>query len=277
MAPESAASEDPRPFEFGRILRQWRRIRGISQLDLANLAGTSARHLSFLENGRCGPSRSAVLQLGRALELPGEEIERLLIVAGYAGDWTRRSADKSLTRKQLEKVAHLLAAHDPFPAIISDPDWGVVGENRGARAFFRRLRELEPGLGVDPVDLRQLLVAQCLGQVVPNLRELLEGVLIGLYQLEPDPVCFGHARSLMDILPAVTAGGVAIERAARTTAWEHEMRVRDRGREFSVELLSLPFAGGASGFTLVLACPADERSRAEGNAYFAELLERRGA
>jgi transcriptional regulator with XRE-family HTH domain len=275
MAPEPDASEDPRPFEFGRMLRHWRRTRGISQLELANLANTSARHLSFLETGRCGPSRSTVLQLGRALALPSEEIERLLIVAGYAGDWTRRSADTELTRRQLRKVSHLLAAHDPFPAIISDPDWGVAGENRGARAFFRRLRELAPDLRTDPVDLRQLLVAQCLGQVVPNLLELLENVLVGLYQLEPDPACFGHARSLMGILPAVP--GDAIERAARNTAWEREMRVRDRGCEFSVELLSLPFAAGASGFTLVLACPSDERSRAEGHRYFAGLLERRDA
>ena len=48
---------EPRPSEFGAILRHWRRARGISQLELASLAGLSTRHLSFLETGRCGPSR----------------------------------------------------------------------------------------------------------------------------------------------------------------------------------------------------------------------------
>jgi hypothetical protein len=36
----------------GDILREWRVIRGFSQLDLAMEAEVSARHLSFLESGR---------------------------------------------------------------------------------------------------------------------------------------------------------------------------------------------------------------------------------
>src|SRR4029450_8080991 len=75
--------------EFGNLLRHWRRARGGSQLELANRPGLSTRHLSFLETGRCGPSRGTVLQIGRALDLPQSETERLLLVAGYAGDWAR--------------------------------------------------------------------------------------------------------------------------------------------------------------------------------------------
>jgi predicted transcriptional regulator len=37
---------------FGTMLRQWRRARGASQLDLALHCGLSQRHLSFLESGR---------------------------------------------------------------------------------------------------------------------------------------------------------------------------------------------------------------------------------
>jgi predicted transcriptional regulator len=37
----------------GAILRDWRGRRRMSQLDLANEAGISARHLSFVETGRC--------------------------------------------------------------------------------------------------------------------------------------------------------------------------------------------------------------------------------
>src|SRR5512143_1945113 len=106
--------------EVGPILRHGRQTRGLSQQGLAERSGMSTRHLSFLETGRCGPSRSAVLQLCKALDVPDAEVERLLLVAGYAGDWTRQFADPVALRPQLEKVSHLLAAHDPFPAVITD-------------------------------------------------------------------------------------------------------------------------------------------------------------
>ena len=44
------------PRNFGEHLRWWRRRRGLSQLELAGVAGTSQRHLSFLESGRAAPS-----------------------------------------------------------------------------------------------------------------------------------------------------------------------------------------------------------------------------
>jgi len=272
MASEPRVRDEPRASEFGALLRHWRRTRGISQLDLASVAGLSTRHLSFLETGRCGPSRSTVLQLGRALDLPRSETERLLIVAGYAGDWNRHDGDADATRLQLAKVAPLLAAHDPFPAFITDPNWSVAWHNRSARAFFERLRELAPGLPLDPLDLRLLLRVPHLGQVVRNLGALFEGVLAGLYQLAPDPVCFGHARSLLDVLPSPGRPGEAIERAARSSTWEQELRIGDRGAEFSLAMLSLPFAGGASGYALVLTQPADAASGAPARAYFSALL-----
>jgi transcriptional regulator with XRE-family HTH domain len=37
---------------FGSRLRWWRKRCGLSQLDLAGAAGTSQRHVSFLESGR---------------------------------------------------------------------------------------------------------------------------------------------------------------------------------------------------------------------------------
>ena len=37
---------------FGDQLRDWRKSRARSQLDLSNLVGYSQRHLSYLESGR---------------------------------------------------------------------------------------------------------------------------------------------------------------------------------------------------------------------------------
>jgi transcriptional regulator with XRE-family HTH domain len=261
--------------EFGNLLRHWRRTRGVSQLELANRAGLSTRHLSFLETGRCGPSRSTVLQLGRALDLPRSETDRLLLLAGHAGDWTRLSVDAGRVREQLGKLAPLLAAHDPLPALISDPDWCVAWHNRGARALFRQIRERTPHLSSDPVDLRQILAdEECFNSVVANRDELLSGVVTGLYQLEPDPASFGNSRSLLAVLPAPDGAGDAVERASCASAWQHELRLRAGARTLSLEVFSVPFARPASGFALVLLRPPDESSRPEAEAHFSALIER---
>ena len=69
---------------FGRLLRQWRSQRGMSQLQLAVEAGVSARHLSFVETGRAQASREMVLLLARVLDVPLRDRNDLLVAAGYA-------------------------------------------------------------------------------------------------------------------------------------------------------------------------------------------------
>lgn len=176
--------------------------------------------------------------------------------------------------EQLGKLAPLLAAHDPFPALITDPDWCVPWHNRGASALFRELQELAPHLATDPVDLRQILADKTFGNLVANRDELLSGVVTGLYQLEPDPASFGNARSLLAVLPTPDGAGDSVERASCASAWQHELRLRVGARTLSLEIFSLPFARPASGFALVLLRPSDEAARAEAEAYFATLLER---
>src|SRR5215472_5231590 len=68
---------------FGRELRRWRGLRGISQLDLAVAIGTSPRHLSFVETGRASPGRTLVLRLAEALDVPIRSRNDLLTAAGY--------------------------------------------------------------------------------------------------------------------------------------------------------------------------------------------------
>ena len=55
---------------LGRLLRQWRQVRGLSQLELALATGISSKHLSFVETGRAQPGRDVVLRLASALDLP---------------------------------------------------------------------------------------------------------------------------------------------------------------------------------------------------------------
>ena len=73
MRSEPAGAVSP----FGARLRRWRRHRDISQLALATLAGSTSRHISFLETGLSRPSRQMVLRLGEALGVPLRERNRL--------------------------------------------------------------------------------------------------------------------------------------------------------------------------------------------------------
>src|SRR5712691_7564598 len=67
---------------FGRHVRRWRGIRRMSQLDLAIAAGTTARHLSFVETGRSRPGKDLILRIADALRVPLPERNTLLAAAG---------------------------------------------------------------------------------------------------------------------------------------------------------------------------------------------------
>src|SRR3954463_15119877 len=117
--------------QLGDLLRTWRQRRRLSQLDLSNETGVSARHLSFLETGRARPSREMVLHLAEQLEVPLRARNELLVAAGFAPVYGERPLDApamTAVRAALERV---LAAHEPFPAVVVDRGWHLVAGNRG--------------------------------------------------------------------------------------------------------------------------------------------------
>ncbi len=113
----------------GEQLRQWRERRRLSQLDLALSAEISTRHLSFLENGRSRPSREMVLRLGERLEVPLRDRNRLLLAAGYAPVFPETPLPD--LGAALDAVRHLLAGHEPYPAVVVDRNWDLVESNSG--------------------------------------------------------------------------------------------------------------------------------------------------
>jgi transcriptional regulator with XRE-family HTH domain len=171
MSPSSRspAPQPPRaPGPFGRTLRQWRQARGKSQLSLALAAETSTRHLSFLETGRAQPSRSMVLRLCEALEVPLRERNALLATAGFAALY-RESDLSSPEMAQLRKVLRfLLERHEPFPAALVDRAGRVLDANAASTRVLGRFagpgavwREQPPNLlrlTVHPEGLRPFLV-----------------------------------------------------------------------------------------------------------------------
>src|SRR5882724_8033842 len=114
----------------GTLLRDWRRRRRMSQLDLALEAGVSTRHLSFIETGRARPSAEMVLQLADELDVPLRERNQLLLSAGYAPAYAQRDLDAPEMGPVREAIDQVLLAHEPYPAVVIDRHWGMVAGNR---------------------------------------------------------------------------------------------------------------------------------------------------
>jgi transcriptional regulator with XRE-family HTH domain len=79
--------------EFATALREWRRRRRVSQLELALDAGTTQRHVSFIESDRSVPGREMVVRLAEALDVPLRERNSLLLGAGYAPAYDEAELD----------------------------------------------------------------------------------------------------------------------------------------------------------------------------------------
>lgn len=118
------------PSRVGALLREWRRRRRLSQLELALLADSSARHLSCVETGRARPSRAMVLRLSAALDVPLRERNTLLMAADYAPAYRESSLDDEDMASARAALDMMLAAHEPYPAVVVDRLWNVLTGNR---------------------------------------------------------------------------------------------------------------------------------------------------
>jgi transcriptional regulator with XRE-family HTH domain len=140
---------------LGTLLRDWRRRRRLSQLDLALEAGVSARHLSFLETGRSKPSREMVLHLSEQLEVPLRDRNRLLLAAGFAPAFEERPIDAPEMAPVREALDKILTGHEPYPALVVDRWWNLQAANRSIAMFTELVPAhlMEPPVNVIKVSL----------------------------------------------------------------------------------------------------------------------------
>ncbi|RZI73740.1 MAG: helix-turn-helix domain-containing protein [Variovorax sp.] len=114
---------------FGTHLRHWRQRRRLSQLDLAQEADVSTRHLSYVETGRATPSREMVLRLAERLDVPLRERNALLVAAGFAPMYRQRGLDDPALASARRAVDLVLKGHEPYPALAVDRHWNLVAHN----------------------------------------------------------------------------------------------------------------------------------------------------
>jgi transcriptional regulator with XRE-family HTH domain len=125
----------------GPLLREWRTRRHRSQLGLATEVGMSTRHLSYIETGKSRPSPELLVTIADHLDVPLRERNRLLLAAGFAPRYRETPLDADELRDVMTSVQRMLDAHDPFPGLLLDRAWNVVGSNRSAGMFAALLPE----------------------------------------------------------------------------------------------------------------------------------------
>ncbi len=113
----------------GELLREWRKRRSVSQLELSLDSSISARHLSFVETGRSQPSREILVRLAETLEVPLRERNTLLLAAGYAPLYAERPLESQEMEPVRSALDRFLRAHEPYPAIVIDRHHNLLAAN----------------------------------------------------------------------------------------------------------------------------------------------------
>ena len=171
--------------EFGTVLREWRNRRRLSQIDLAIDAGTTQRHLSFLEQGRSAPGRDIVIRLADSLRLTLRQRNALLTAAGFAPAHPESPPNAPLLDTVRTALQHVLDGHLPYPAMVMDG----FGELVAANSAFGLLTEgVAKSLLNAPINvLRVALHPEGMAARVVNLDDWRRHILHGLRERSPHP------------------------------------------------------------------------------------------
>ncbi|GIW19698.1 MAG: transcriptional regulator [Tepidiforma sp.] len=139
--------------QFGTLLREWRRRRRYSQLELALAAGVSQRHLSHLERGLARPGAHIILRLAEALDAPLAVRDALLTAAGFAPASPSARLGPGAARLIDRALDLVVRASEPFPAVVVDLAWNVRHANRPFQALISTLLPKAPTPEAGPLNL----------------------------------------------------------------------------------------------------------------------------
>jgi transcriptional regulator with XRE-family HTH domain len=185
---------------LGALLRHWRAVRRVSQLDLALDADVSSRHLSFVETGRAQASREMVLRLAEALRVPLRERNALLLAGGYAPLYRETGLDAPEMAQVRRAVEFILAQQEPYPAIVVDRHWNVLLANEATRRFTALFLETPPPGGVNA--LRMAFDPRGLRPFIENWEEVAGHLVERLHREAAGVPPDAAARALLDELLA---------------------------------------------------------------------------
>jgi len=139
QSPQASAPGRQRPpvEDFGTLVATFRQRRGLSQGQLARAARLSRTYIYHLETGqRYAPSARVARALTRALELKGEDRQRLASAfTALTGEQMEDEAERQ-DLFDLRELAGLLVHNAAFPAHSLDRLWNITSWNAPSVELF---------------------------------------------------------------------------------------------------------------------------------------------
>ena len=145
-----------------------------------------------------------LLKVAERLEIPFRDRNQLLLAAGHAPAFPERPLEDPSLAPVREALERILAAHDPYPAVVFDRAWNLVSANAAMSALTQGI-EIAPALLEPPINILRLgLHPDGLAPLIVNLASWRAHFLERLARqvaLTGD----GSLRSLMDEVAAYPA------------------------------------------------------------------------
>lgn len=129
--------ETPNNQRFADYLKFWREVFQLSQEQLAERVGSSARHISRLENGISMPSEALTTQIAEALKLGRRDSSHLRIAAGYATKETPQDFHGPELKWLRSAMLRTLQALDPYPTTLTDSSGRILMVNKAWAGFYQ--------------------------------------------------------------------------------------------------------------------------------------------
>lgn len=187
---------------FPALLKYWRNLRGMSQLDLALAADVSSRHVSFLETGRSTPSDEMILRLSTTLDVPLRHVNAMLQAAGFEPAYPEGDLEQNLPDEIAQALQLMKQHHDPFPLIVVDRVYNVLDMNQGATNMFGTLAS-ELQLDATNLNLARLTFDPRLARdVVVNFDEIGRSIL---WRMQREVLADPNFEPLRDVLNDILA------------------------------------------------------------------------
>ncbi len=185
--------------EPGVLLRYWREVRSVSQLDLPLDAGISQRQISFIESGRSVPGRQTLLNIAQSLEVPPRERDVLRLSAGCGPMYSEAAWNAEEMSLVTGAVRRVLQQHEPFAAIVMDRYWKMLITNRAAPGFFNCFVDMAAHTG--PRNLLHLIFEpQGLRPRMANWETLARGLIRRVHRESAGHVGDLRTRQFLDAL-----------------------------------------------------------------------------
>lgn len=134
---------------FGRLLRMWRNKKKLSQLQLANIAETTPRHISFIETGRSRPGRKLIMRLARAMDLPIRDVNKLMAAAALPPEYAEIEFTDDAIKPYRTAIEAILEKHNPYPACAMDALGTILLANDAFKAFSPTALAQTPEQSID--------------------------------------------------------------------------------------------------------------------------------